>query len=401
MKAYLHTFGCRANQYDTEAMRAMLVAGGVDIVEQVDGADVAIFNSCAVTASAEADLRQSVRRAALRNPRLRSIVTGCAAASDRGLLPTLPSVINVIGGADIAAVASALDLPPSAIGSVAARQSGARALLRIQDGCDEHCTFCITTIARGANRSRSIDELIQEARTLATHHHEIVITGVHIGTYGKDNGGSLGMLMQRLIADVPDVRFRLSSIEATELDGTLRTLFAHDPRRLVPYLHSPLQSGSNRILKRMGRHWYTAEAYVEAIQTIVDGRSIFGLSADVIAGFPGETEADHEATLELIGSLPFTSLHVFPFSLRPGTPAERLSDPVPSTIITRRAKELRAAAHAKAQAYRLRRAGTSADIIAIGTGAQRRGVTEDYLTISVGQTIPRGTRFSGLVPPYP
>jgi threonylcarbamoyladenosine tRNA methylthiotransferase MtaB len=268
--------------------------------------------------------------------------------------------------------------------------------LRIQDGCDEHCTFCITTIARGANRSRPVDELVYEAKALARHHHEIVITGIHIGTYGADSNSSLGTLMQRLITDVPEVRFRLSSIEATELDDTLRTLFASDPRRLAPYLHAPLQSGSDRILKRMGRHWYNAESYTHGIRTLVGDRSIFGLSADVIAGFPGETEADHAATMALIDRLPFTSLHVFPFSLRPGTPAERLSDPVPHPIITRRAQELRAAAQAKA--YRARRAGTPADIVAIGTSSQRQGVTEDYLTIPVDPTIPRGTRFSGIVP---
>jgi threonylcarbamoyladenosine tRNA methylthiotransferase MtaB len=398
MRAYLHTFGCRANQYDTEVTRAMLVAGGVDIVEQVDSADVAIFNSCAVTAAAEADLRQSVRRAARRNPRLRSIVTGCAAAADGGVLRTLPSVTDIIAGADAAAVASALDLSADVVDTVAIQQTGARALLRIQDGCDEHCTFCITTVARGANRSRPIDELVREASALARHHNEIVITGIHIGTYGADSGSSLGILMWRLITDVPDVRFRLSSIEATELNDTLRELFVSNPRRLAPYLHAPLQSGSDKVLKRMGRHWYTAESYTQAIQTLVDNRPVFGLSADVIAGFPGETEADHEATLDVVNRLPFTSLHVFPFSLRPGTPAERLSDSVPHGVITRRAQELRSVAHAKAQAYRARRAGTPADIVAIGAASQRQGVTEDYLTIAVDPLIPRGTRFSGIVP---
>jgi len=376
----------------------MLVAGGVDIVEQVDSADVAIFNSCAVTAAAEADLRQSVRRAARRNPRLRSIVTGCAAAADGGVLRTLPSVTDIIAGADAAAVASALDLSADVVDTVAIQQTGARALLRIQDGCDEHCTFCITTVARGANRSRPIDELVREASALARHHNEIVITGIHIGTYGADSGSSLGILMWRLITDVPDVRFRLSSIEATELNDTLRELFVSNPRRLAPYLHAPLQSGSDKVLKRMGRHWYTAESYTQAIQTLVDNRPVFGLSADVIAGFPGETEADHEATLDVVNRLPFTSLHVFPFSLRPGTPAERLSDSVPHGVITRRAQELRSVAHAKAQAYRARRAGTPADIVAIGAASQRQGVTEDYLTIAVDPLIPRGTRFSGIVP---
>jgi threonylcarbamoyladenosine tRNA methylthiotransferase MtaB len=397
MKAYLHTFGCRANQYDTELTRAALQAGGAEIVANVEEADVAIFNSCAVTAEAEADLRQAVRRAARKNAKLRTIVTGCAAATDRGAIRELPSVSDVIGGADLHAVAAALDLPREVVDVVATQQTGSRALLRIQDGCDEHCTFCITTIARGANRSRPLDEIVQEAQQLAQHHHEIVITGIHIGTYGTDIGTSLGALMDRLIETVPEVRFRLSSIEATELDSTLRRLYASDPRRLAPYLHAPLQSASNRLLKRMGRHWYTAERYAEVIEELLDGRAVFGLSADIIAGFPGETEGDHEATLAFVERLPFTSLHVFPFSLRPGTPAERLPDHIPGPVIARRAKELRDVAARKAAEYRARRVGTMADIVTLGAATQRQGLTEDYLTVPVDPTIPRGVRFQGII----
>ncbi len=397
MKAYLHTFGCRANQYDTEATRAALVASGVEIVTSPEDANVAIFNSCAVTAEAEADLRQAVRRAARKNPELRSIVTGCAAATDRGTIRDLPSVSDVIGGADLHAVAAALDLPREVVDVVAIQQTGSRALLRIQDGCDEHCTFCITTIARGANQSRPIADLVNEARQLAQHHAEIVITGIHIGTYGVDIDTTLSALMERLIGEIPEVRFRLSSIEATELDATLRRLYAEDPRRLTPYLHAPLQSGSNRILKRMGRHWYTADRYIEAIEDLVGDKPVFGLSADVIAGFPGETEADHEETLRLIERLPFTSLHVFPYSIRPGTAAERLPDHVQGSIITRRAKEIRDVAAVKAAEYRATRIGQMADIVSFGTSAHRQGLTEDYLTIAVDPTIPRGVRFQGII----
>jgi threonylcarbamoyladenosine tRNA methylthiotransferase MtaB len=198
--------------------------------------------------------------------------------------------------------------------------------------------------------------------------------------------------LQELVREIPHVRFRLSSLEATEVDHTIRRLY-DNPRQLVPYLHAPLQSGSDRILKRMGRHWYTAREYETAIHDIVAGRPVFGLSADVIAGFPGETEADHQATLALIDRLPFTALHVFPFSLRPGTPAERLPDPVASSDITRRARELREAAHRKAVQYEATRVGGDADVIAQGSGAERHGLTEDHLTVAVSADIPRGTRF--------
>jgi threonylcarbamoyladenosine tRNA methylthiotransferase MtaB len=378
----------------------MLVAGGVEIVATPEEADVALFNSCAVTAEAEADLRQSVRRATRRNPRVRSVVTGCAAATDLGAIRALPGVTDVIGGADHVAIAAALGLPAHVANTRAVRHSGARAQLRIQDGCDEHCTFCITTVARGANRSRTADEIVAEARALAEHHHEIVITGIHIGSYGVDSGSSLGALVERLVTEVPEVRFRLSSLEATEVDETLCRLFAADSARLAPYLHAPLQSGSNRILKRMGRHWYTAEQYVEQVFCLLNDRSVFGLSADIIAGFPGESEADHQATLAVVEQLPFTALHVFPFSLRPGTPAERLPDHVPSATITRRAAELRELGRVKADTYRRRRAGTMADIVTIGSGERRQGVTEDYLTIPVDPATPRGVRFRAPVPAF-
>ncbi len=199
-----------------------------------------------------------------------------------------------------------------------------RALLKIQDGCDEHCTFCATTLARGANRSRSVAELVAEARGLAEHHAEIVLTGVHIGTYGQEPGLTLGRLLETLVQAIPGVRFRLSSVEATEVDDTLARLLIEAPRHVAAHLHAPLQSGSNRILKRMGRHWYTAESYRARIEWLAERLPAFGLGADVIAGFPGETDEDHDATLTLLHALPFTYLHVFPFSVRPDAAAARL-----------------------------------------------------------------------------
>ncbi|HEY9448395.1 MAG TPA: hypothetical protein VIQ60_01540, partial [Gemmatimonadaceae bacterium] len=223
MKVYIATFGCRANQYDSEAARAMLEAGGVEIVDSPEDADAALFNSCAVTSRAEADLRQSVRRAARENPAIRTVVMGCAAALDPERdalhsLRALPTVDHVLPGADLEGVALSLGVDPALARARPARQSGSRALLRIQDGCDEHCTFCATTLARGENRSRQPDELLAEAARLAEHHAEIVLTGIHIGTYGADNGSSLSALVDRLVREVPSARFRLSSVEATEVD---------------------------------------------------------------------------------------------------------------------------------------------------------------------------------------
>jgi threonylcarbamoyladenosine tRNA methylthiotransferase MtaB len=229
--------------------------------------------------------------------------------------------------------------------------------------------------------------LIEEARLLAAHHAEIVLTGVHIGTYGEDVrrvacGVSLGGLLEHLITAVPQVRFRLGSVEATEVDDTLARLLIEAPRNLAAHLHAPLQSGSNRVLKRMGRHWYTAESYRARIEWLAERLPVFGLGADVIAGFPGETDADHHASHSLLQALPFTYLHVFPFSVRPDAPAARLSGELPPEVIRERARELRDVGEAKAAAYRQDRQGQTADGVVTG---RRKGqvevMTEDYLSV--------------------
>jgi threonylcarbamoyladenosine tRNA methylthiotransferase MtaB len=394
MRAYLRTFGCRANQYDTEAARAMIEAAGGVIVDSPGEADVALFNSCAVTAAAEADLRQEVRRAAKNNRGIRSVVMGCASARDGGTIAALPGVSDVIGGADLSALAMALGIDSSLASLRPTLQTGARALLRIQDGCDEHCTFCATTLARGAHRSRPADELVSEARALAREHPEIVITGIHIGSYGSECGFSLGVLLERLVNEVPLVRFRLSSVEASEVDPLLGELLTSDPARVSPHLHAPLQSGSDRVLKRMGRHWYTRESYVRAAVALVARRGVFALGADIITGFPGETDEDHAATVACVRELPFSYLHVFPYSARPGTAAVRMGADVPAALSRERAAELRAMGEAKAAAYRAARVGGVADVVVVGNGSRREGLTEDYLSVALAdESMPRRTRF--------
>jgi threonylcarbamoyladenosine tRNA methylthiotransferase MtaB len=390
MRVYLRTFGCRANQYDSERVRALVERTGGEIVDDVTLADAAVFNSCAVTAEAEVDLRKSIRRAARQKASLHTVVMGCAAALDKGTLGTLPTVGQVVPGDDLVGVASALGLP-LAPSDVPFLQSGTRALLRIQDGCDEHCTFCATTLARGKNRSRTPDALVVEARDLALRHPEIVLTGVHIGTYGRDIGTTLGALVARLLREVAGVRIRLSSVEATEVDPGLASLF-EPGSQLAPHLHAPLQSGSDAVLKRMGRHWYSASRYASAVEGIVRARAVFGLGADVIAGFPGETEGDHRATIALLRALPVTYLHVFPYSLRPGTAASRLGGQLPAEVVRRRAQELRALGEELGLEYGARRLGGEADVVVV-RGDRREGLTEDFLSVWLADTgLPRGTR---------
>ena len=400
MNVFFHTFGCRANQYDTELVRQAFSDQGATVVDDPTLADLAVVNSCTVTHTAEAKLRTYVRRLA-RGRSLDTVVIGCAAATDDGTLAALPAVRAVVGGADPAAILEAAGFAAPRVDPVLRQfRTNARAWLKIQDGCDEHCTFCATTIARGANRSRSVAELITEAEALGKHHAELVLTGVHIGTYGldgvrggltpgrrpgvnpPDRGSSLGALLEALISAVPHVRFRLSSIEATEVDDRLARLLIEAPRHVASHIHAPLQSGSNPVLRRMGRHWYTAESYRARIEWLGERLPVFGLGGDVIAGFPGETDAQHRATVDLIAALPFSYLHVFPFSVRPEAPAARMGRRVPEVVIRERARELRELGDTKAAAHRAGRRGAVADGIVSGHLKGKVDVlTEDYLSV--------------------
>jgi len=393
VNVFLYTFGCKANQYDTEVVRQHLEDAGCRVVGLPEDADAAVVNSCTVTHVGEAKLRTLVRRVARRNPGIRTVVMGCAAAVDDGRIARLPNVAGVVPGADGGAVARALSLPEprTAGGGVRRFAALSRALLKIQDGCDEHCTFCATVLARGASRSRPPEELVREAGGLATAHAEIVLTGVHIGAYGRDlgSGWSLSRLVALLVERVSGVRFRLTSIEATELDDALVGLMASAPERVAPHLHAPLQSGSDRLLKRMGRHWYTAATYRSNVERLASCVSPLGLGADLIVGFPGEAEQDHRATVRMVEALPFTYLHVFPYSTRRGTAAARLGPPAASAAARARSAELRALGEVKAEAHRRARAGGRADLVLEARrGGEREALSEDYLSAVVPADAP-------------
>ncbi len=388
MNVYFHTFGCKANQYDTERVRQAFADAGVTVVEVPEAADLAVVNSCTVTRESEAKLRRYVRHQARAGRD--TIVMGCAAALDGGTLASLPRVRAVVGGADPVPVLRAAGVAATRVDPVLRRFAGsARGWLKIQDGCDEHCTFCATTLARGANRSRPVADLVAEARALAEHHAELVLTGVHIGTFGQDReggggkgDGSLGELLNTLVTAVPGVRFRLSSIEATEVDDRIAGLLVAAPDRVAAHLHAPLQSAANRVLKRMGRHWYTAETYRARIEWLAERLPVFGLGADIIAGFPGESDGEHQATRDFIGALPFTYLHVFPFSVRPDAAAANLAGRLPEDVVRERARELRALGDDKMAAYRAVRRGGRGDGVVCGRQSGRVEVlTQDYLTV--------------------
>jgi threonylcarbamoyladenosine tRNA methylthiotransferase MtaB len=397
-RVYLHTFGCKANQYDTELLRQALESVGASVVDSPADADAAVVNSCTVTHASETKMRRLVRRMARARPDAHTVVMGCAAALDDGTIAALPGVTSVVGGADPARVLRALGLQPNGTDPLLRRFArGARAWLKIQDGCDEHCTFCATTLARGRNRSRTPAEVVQEARALGRAHREIVLTGVHIGTYGRDvgDGSTLSSLVERLVHAVPEVRFRLSSVEATEIDERLAELMIAEPEHVAPHIHAPLQSGSDRVLRRMGRHWYTAAKYRRRLEWLAERLPCLGLGADVMVGFPGETKGDFGETVRMVEVLPFTYLHVFPYSERSGAPARRLGPAVAPATARCRSEKLRRLAAQKAASYRKARHGGTSDIVVLRRSrGHYEALTEDYLSVylSTDQVPPTRTR---------
>ena len=345
MSAEILTFGCRLNAYESEAMRAL--ASGVE--------NTVVVNTCAVTAEAERQARQTIRRLVREKPGVDIVVTGCAAQIDPASWAALPGVTRVLGNEDKLKPESWIAGAGSAVSDImAARETAphmvtefagrARAFVQVQQGCDHRCTFCVIPFGRGPNRSVPIGVAVTQVRALVeAGFREIVLTGVDIASYGPDLPGSpsLGQLARRLLALVPELpRLRLSSIDPAAIDDDLWRLIAEEPR-LMPHLHLSLQAGSDLILKRMKRRHLTADA----MATIERARSLrpgIAIGADLIAGFPTETDALFAETLGFVEAADMPFLHIFPYSERPGTPAARMPA-VPKPVRRERAAQLRAA----------------------------------------------------------
>jgi len=369
---------------------------------------VCVVNTCTVTNVADAEAKRFVRRIRRESPQTHIVVAGCSAVLRTAEYAEMEGVVSVVPGHDPVQVAVAVGaaaagpvashgslvqlgmdrgldeshLEPIGAAILDRREGATRGWLKVQDGCDRKCAFCATRLARGASSSRSPGDLILEARALARHHPELVLTGIHIGHYGRDleSPVTLSMLLARLLDAVPDVRFRLGSIEATEIDELLLELISISGGRVAPHLHMPLQSGSDPVLRRMKR-WHSSEAYRARAFQVADAVSPIGLGADIITGFPGETGVDHENTMRLVEELPFTYLHVFPFSPKDGTAASALPDPVPQRIAGERSKELRALAQEKHRRHRASRTGMTS-LVTLETEG-RRALTGDYLRVDV------------------
>ncbi|MFW5966587.1 MAG: tRNA (N(6)-L-threonylcarbamoyladenosine(37)-C(2))-methylthiotransferase MtaB [Persicimonas sp.] len=393
MKVHFVTHGCKANQYDTEKFRQELEARGATTVDDPAEADACVVNTCTVTNNADAGARKAIRRLEREHPGIEIVVAGCSAALRADDYRQMSQVDAVVKGHDSVAVAGAIapeaplvDRDEEPIGAALLQEDerGTRAWMKIQDGCDRRCSFCATRLARGQSRSRPEEAIVAEATRLAEHHREIVFTGIHIGHYGHDLPGgrdehSLSKLVALLLERVPDVRFRLGSIEATEIDDGLLDLLETSGGRLAPHLHVPMQSGSDAILRKM-RRWHTRDQYRERMHEIVGRLPYLGLGADVIVGFPGESDEDFARTRELVEELPFTYLHVFPYSERDGTAAADLDGQIHGDVKSERSKQLRDIAQKKGVSYRRSRAGQGAELIVEENGY---GVTEDYLRVEL------------------
>ena len=409
MSVYYHTFGCKANQYDTERMRQELEANGLATMGLRSDAEVVVVNTCTVTNQADADARRLIRRVHREQPNTSVVVVGCSAALQPATYESMKGVSAVVSGHDPLTIAQAvtakslvqielrtrldrINTEPIGGELLQHRRGASRGWLKVQDGCDRRCSFCATRLARGPSCSRPVNQVVQEAQLLAKAHSELVVTGIHIGHYGLDLpiSSSLAELCSVLLDRVPKIRFRLGSVEATEVDDQLLELMATSGGQLAPHLHMPLQSGANAVLRSM-RRWHTREQYRARALEIAARVEPLGLGADIISGFPGETDADHQATVDLVSELPFTYLHVFPFSPRNGTPATGLPSAVPQRIAGERARELRELGLNKGVAYRGNRVGSPARVVLEGEG--RTGLTGDYLRVEIQG---EGARPSGI-----
>ncbi len=345
------TFGCRLNAWESEVMRDHARAANAS----ADAGQTVIVNTCAVTAEAERQARQAIRRARRDHPKARVIVTGCAAQIDPATYAAMPEVDRVLGNAEklrpesyapeaterivVDDIMAVREIAGHLIEGFAERT---RAFVQVQQGCDHRCTFCIIPFGRGNSRSVPIGEVVAQVRALVEGGTaEVVLSGVDITSYGRDLPGapSLGQMVRRLLALAPELkRLRLSSIDAIELDRDLFRLLAEEPR-LMPHLHLSLQSGDDMILKRMKRRHSRTEA-VALCEEVRRLRPDIVFGADLIAGFPTETRAMFANTAKLIEDCGLTYLHVFPYSARPGTPAARMPQ-VPGSERKARAKGLR------------------------------------------------------------
>ncbi len=390
------TQGCKVNRYDSQVILEGLLERGWRQLAFGEAADLVIINSCTVTSGSDRDLRKLVRQARRGSPRARILVTGCKAEVDAEATSELAEVDFVWGNPlkdrlpELVSGETMEDLPPSFDDRVEDRgitrlDGRARPILKIQDGCNLRCSFCIVPSARGDSRSRSAADTLAQARRLESEgHREIVLSGIQLGFYRDPDGEAqrLEDLLMRLLDETRSVRFRLGSMLPRHIRPRLVELFAQASHRLCPHFHVSLQSGDDGVLKAMKRPYRTAH-FREVMGMLWDRLDEPCLGTDVIAGFSGETEEAFDNTMALVEELPLAYGHVFPFSLRPGTPAERLGDDVRPELKKRRVASLRSLFARKSDEYLRAQVGRRREILVEKEveGGWLRGTSENYQQI--------------------
>ncbi|MEZ0396150.1 MAG: MiaB/RimO family radical SAM methylthiotransferase [Anaerolineales bacterium] len=402
MKIFFDTIGCRLNQAEIEALARQFRAVGHEIVASAAEADLTVINTCTVTAEAASDSRAAIRRAA-RLGGGRILATGCWATLEPQAAAALPGVWRVVPNqakdtlaADLLALPPEFfDLEPLARQPLPGLRARTRAFLKVQDGCDNACTFCITTLARGPGRSRRPEAVLAEVRAaLAGGAQEVVLTGVHLGSWGQDltPPQRLGELTAAILAQTEVPRLRLSSLEPWDLTPDFFALWADS--RLCPHLHLPLQSGSPAVLRRMARKT-TPEAFADLLAAARTAIPDLAVTTDLIAGFPGESEAEFAETLDFVRAMQFAGGHVFTYSPRPGTAAARLPGRVRGEVARQRGALLRQVLAESAQAYRTRFIGRTLPVLwetasPLAGGLWRlEGLTGNYLRVTAEASQPR------------
>ena len=396
------TLGCKVNQYETAAFLSDFEEAGLEVVPFSQPADIYVVNTCAVTAKAGAQSRQMIRRAMKTNPEAKLVVTGCyAQVASREILQISPAPICIVGNGNkdrltsIAMAEERCDLEmytgdisrkKEVCALTAQRFAGrTRAYLKIQDGCNSFCSYCIVPYARGRSRSLKPEQVLEQLQIFVEQgYQEVVLTGIHAGRYGLDlePATNLVSLLESILACDHPVRYRLSSLEPTEISKELLNLMA-TAKALAPHLHIPLQSGDNAILKKMNRN-YTAEQFIDVVHDCAAALPEAAIGIDVLAGFPGEDEAAFQNTLKLLEGLPTTYLHAFPYSRRPGTVAAAMKEQLPNQVKQERVARLRELDHEKRQAFYAKNLGTTRRVLAESAKNRlglMRGFTENYLPV--------------------
>ena len=404
------TLGCKVNQFETETMEGLFRVRGYDIVPFEERADVYVINTCSVTHLSDRKSRQLIRRAARTNPAACIAVTGCYAQVAPEEIRALEGVRVVIGTKERAKIVDYVEASLRADTGVAgtitdimqarvfediplhALPHRTRAFLKIEDGCQNFCTFCIIPYARGPVKSRELSAVAREMRLLVdAGFHEVVLTGIHLGAYGIDlaERPTLADACRTALAEEGLRRLRLGSLESVELSADLLALMRTEPR-FAAHLHLPLQAGSDAVLRAMNRHYDTAAfaALLADVRAAVPGVAI---STDIIVGFPGETEEDFAAGMDFVRRMGFARMHVFPYSARRGTPAARRTDQVPPMVRKERAARMQALAEELAEAYHRSMLGSAVEVLfeTCADGVSD-GLTETYVRVYTDAPVTRG-----------